>query len=95
MIDPILAQAQSETRNAFQRLAFLLEAKGIISTKELAHIFEESEESAEVFRAGYVNERAAEPSECAHAVLTDEKSPVIARDSGVPADSESVSKEDG
>ena len=51
--------------------------------------------SAEAFRAGYESERVTESSDCAHTVITNENFPVIARDSGVQADSESVGKGDG
>ena len=69
--NPTIIQAQTETRNAFQTLTFLLEAKGTLNAEELAHIYAETQESGEVFRAGYENERAADDSERSHTAHTE------------------------
>jgi hypothetical protein len=43
MTTDLLAQAFSQHYNQFQRLTFLLEAKGIISADELAAIYDEQQ----------------------------------------------------
>jgi hypothetical protein len=57
-------------------------------------------QSVAPFRAAPANERATgagehvkETSECAHSVITDEKSPLFTRDSGMLADSQSVEQD--
>ena len=85
-----VAAAYLQTHEAFQKLTFLLEAKGIITTQELETIYGEADPS---FRAAPVNECANAKRCCAHSVITSEKFPITARDSGMQADSQSVDPE--
>jgi len=88
-----VAAAYLQTHNAFQELTFLLERKGIITPQELGKIYGETPDSGPSFRAAPENERATCERCCAHSVITDEKSPLFARDSGMLADSQSVDSE--
>lgn len=88
-----VAAAYLQTHNAFQELTFLLERKGIITLQELATIYGETVDSGPSFRAVSEDERAKYESCCAHSVITGEKSPLFARDSGMLADSQSVDSE--
>jgi hypothetical protein len=39
--DEMLAAASSQTHNAFQRLTFILERKGLLTREEMAEIYDE------------------------------------------------------
>lgn len=99
-----LLSAVAEQRQQFQRLTFLLEAKGILSAHDLTEVYGEA---SPPFRAGSadvcccvlrnasddVADVVNRACQCTHAVLTSAYIALLARDLGRGADSQSVAHE--